>query len=197
MRVWIDDPNPIFRLGLACCLRGSGFALAGESSGFVPEPDLDRIDVLVFDLGEQSRGRTLGQAARGPARLLGLVGAGGPEGEAARGLCTVLARSELTPKSFLDCLSSLTGTSRPGAAGVSPTVGPGRQPVRGPGPAHLSPRELHVLRLLAEGESTREIARGLRFSERTVRGIVHDLLLRMHCKNPAQAVARAFREGVI
>jgi hypothetical protein len=112
VRVWIDDPNPIFRLGLACCLRESGFVLAGESSGFIPEPDLGRVDVLVFDLGEGNLSRAMRQAQRGPARLLGLVAAGGPVEEVARGLCTVLVRSELTPESFLDCLCSLAGASR-------------------------------------------------------------------------------------
>lgn len=195
LRVWIDDPNPIFRLGLACCLREPGFAVAGESSGFVPEPDLDRVDVLVFDLGEGTLGRTLGQAGQAPARLLGLVSAGGPEWEAFRGLCTVLARSELTPESFRDCLRSLTGASQPQTGLSDVRVGPGERSAEVP--ARLSPLELQVLRLLAEGESPQEIARGLRSSERTVRSIVQDLLLRMQCKNPAQAVARALREGVI
>ncbi|MGH8990336.1 MAG: hypothetical protein ACRDZ7_02275 [Acidimicrobiia bacterium] len=113
-RVWIDDPNPIFRMGLACCLRRPGFVLIGESSDFVPKPDLDRTDILVFDLGEPSLAWALGRAPdRRPARLLGLVGPGGPERELARGLCTVLVRSELTPVVFVDCLRSLAELSPP------------------------------------------------------------------------------------
>lgn len=113
-RVWIDDPNVIFRMGLACSLRRSGFVLAGESCDFVPQPDLDRTDILVFDLGEQSLGWALGRAGeRRPTRLLGLVGPSGPDRELTRGLCTVLVRSELTPTVFVDCLRSLANLASP------------------------------------------------------------------------------------
>ena len=41
-------------MGLAASLRDSRFVVVGESAGFVPPPALDGVDVLVFDLGEQS-----------------------------------------------------------------------------------------------------------------------------------------------
>ena len=188
-RVWIDDPNPIFRMGLACCLRRPGFVLIGESSEFVPSPDLDRTDILVFDLGEQSLGWALGRAwEQRPARLLGLVGGGGPDRELTRGLCTVVARSELTPTNFVECLQSL--------ADVWPRVNdaPSLTP---PAPPALSAEELAVLRLLAQGEGPRGIARGLGFSRRAARGLVAGLVERLGARSPAQAVARALHEGVI
>src|SRR5581483_1245852 len=109
-RIWLDDPNPIFRMGLAASLRDSGFVVVGESSGLVPLPDLDGVDVLVFDLGEQA----LGAAPFGPglsrrqrrSRLVGLV-PGGDAGPTATSQCTVLVRSELTPEGFRDCLASV------------------------------------------------------------------------------------------
>ena len=115
VRVWIDDPNPIFRLGLACCLRRPRFAVVGESAFFVPAPDLDRLDILVFDLGEQSLAWTLGYDHRRPVRLVGLSTGSGPELELLSGRCTILVRSELTPDSFLDCLDSMTAAWRPPA----------------------------------------------------------------------------------
>ena len=115
VRVWIDDPNPIFRLGLACCLRRPRFALVGESAFFVPAPDLDLLDILVFDLGEQSLAWTLGYDQRRPLRLVGLSTGSGPEMELLSGRCTILVRSELTPDSFLDCLDSMTAAWRPPA----------------------------------------------------------------------------------
>ena len=181
-RVWIDDPNPIFRMGLASCLRRPGFELVGESTDFVPRPELDRTDVLVFDLGEQSLGWALGRVAeRRPARLLGLVGPGGPERDLTRGLCTVVVRSELTPVAFVDCLRSLSG--------LVPSVPPPS--------SDLTPEELEVLRLLAQGEGPQGIARGLGFSRRAARGVVARLVERLGARNPVQAVARAVREGVI
>ena len=51
--------------------------------------------------------------------------------------------------------------------------------------------------LIAEGESTRGIAERLSYSERTVKNIVHDLLVTLKCKTRAHAVALAAREGMI
>jgi DNA-binding NarL/FixJ family response regulator len=65
------------------------------------------------------------------------------------------------------------------------------------GSGALSPRERDVLRLLADGLDTREIAVDLCYSERTVKNVVHDVLMKMHCRTRAHAVALATREGVI
>ena len=70
-RIWLDDPNPIFRMGLAASLRDPRFVVVGESAGFVPPPALEDIDVLVFDLGDERRpGWALSRrrAAQHPAR---------------------------------------------------------------------------------------------------------------------------------
>ena len=61
----------------------------------------------------------------------------------------------------------------------------------------LSDREYDVLRMLADGESTRGIAEQLSYSERTVKNIVRDLLDKLNCRTRAHAVALAARQGVI
>jgi DNA-binding NarL/FixJ family response regulator len=58
-------------------------------------------------------------------------------------------------------------------------------------------RELDVLRLLAEGSSTRDIAERLSYSERTVKNIVRNVLAKLNCRTRAQAAALAARRGVI
>lgn len=63
--------------------------------------------------------------------------------------------------------------------------------------AGLYTREVEVLRLLAEGVDTLEIAQRLSYSERTVRNIIHGLLTRMKLRNRAHAVAYALRNGVM
>jgi DNA-binding NarL/FixJ family response regulator len=63
--------------------------------------------------------------------------------------------------------------------------------------AGLYTREVEVLRLLAEGVETLEIAQRLSYSERTVRNIIHGLLTRMNLRNRAHAVAYALRNGVM
>lgn len=58
-------------------------------------------------------------------------------------------------------------------------------------------REVDVLRLVADGLDTTEIAGRLNYSERTVKSIIHGLLTRMNLRNRAHAVAYALRNGVL
>jgi DNA-binding NarL/FixJ family response regulator len=58
-------------------------------------------------------------------------------------------------------------------------------------------RELGVLQLVASGFDTREMAEKLCYSERTVKGILHDIMTRMQLRNRAHAVAVAIREGYL
>jgi DNA-binding NarL/FixJ family response regulator len=61
----------------------------------------------------------------------------------------------------------------------------------------LAPREVDVLRLLADGLDTAEIAQQLCYSERTVKNVLHALLTRMRLRNRQHAVAYALRAGII
>jgi DNA-binding NarL/FixJ family response regulator len=61
----------------------------------------------------------------------------------------------------------------------------------------LTTRELEVLRLVAAGCTTNEIARRLAFSERTVKNALHDVTSRLQLRNRSHAVAYAVREGLI
>ncbi|HEV3170752.1 MAG TPA: LuxR C-terminal-related transcriptional regulator, partial [Actinocrinis sp.] len=61
----------------------------------------------------------------------------------------------------------------------------------------LEPREIAVLRLLADGWGTPEIAVRLAYSERTVKNIIHGVLTRLRLQNRTQAVAYAMRSGVL
>jgi len=61
----------------------------------------------------------------------------------------------------------------------------------------LNDRERDVLRLLADGHGTPEIAQRLSYSERTVKNIIHHLLTRMKLRNRPHAVAYALRNGLL
>ena len=61
----------------------------------------------------------------------------------------------------------------------------------------LTPREIEVLQLVAEGHDTSEIATRMCYSERTVKNVLHDLTTRLQLKNRTHAVAYAMREGLI
>lgn len=60
-----------------------------------------------------------------------------------------------------------------------------------------SDRELAVLRMLGEGCDTREIARRLAYSERTVKTVIQELSQRLGLRNRSHAVAYAVRNGLI
>lgn len=61
----------------------------------------------------------------------------------------------------------------------------------------LSMRELEVLRLVAAGASNGEIADKLSICEATVKAHLRNIMDKLQVKNRAQAVARAFSNGVL
>jgi DNA-binding NarL/FixJ family response regulator len=61
----------------------------------------------------------------------------------------------------------------------------------------LNDREVDVLRLVAEGHDTAEIAAELAFCERTIKKVIQDVMTRMNLRNRAHAVAYATRHGFI
>jgi DNA-binding NarL/FixJ family response regulator len=63
--------------------------------------------------------------------------------------------------------------------------------------AGLTPRETEVVRLVADGLDTSEIALRMSYSERTVKNVLHDLTTRLQLRNRTHAVAYAVREGLI
>jgi DNA-binding NarL/FixJ family response regulator len=61
----------------------------------------------------------------------------------------------------------------------------------------LADREVEVLRLVADGFDTAEIAAKLSYSQRTIKNILHDVTNRLHLRNRCHAVAYALRNGLI
>jgi DNA-binding NarL/FixJ family response regulator len=61
----------------------------------------------------------------------------------------------------------------------------------------LAPREAQVIRLLADGLDTAQIAEVLSYSERTVKNVLYGVLNRLNLRNRPHAVAYALRNGLI
>jgi DNA-binding NarL/FixJ family response regulator len=61
----------------------------------------------------------------------------------------------------------------------------------------LDDREVDVLRYIADGLDTSEIAQKMLYSERTVKGILYGLMSRLHLRNRSHAVAYAMRAGIL
>jgi DNA-binding NarL/FixJ family response regulator len=61
----------------------------------------------------------------------------------------------------------------------------------------LSERELEVLRCISKGENTKEVARALGISPRTVRTHVERVFLKLECSTRAAATLKAATRGLI
>ena len=69
--------------------------------------------------------------------------------------------------------------------------------LRGSAGAGLAIPASERLRLVAEGCPTREVARRLCYSERTIKNVIHDVVTKLNVRTRSQAVAHAVREGLI
>ena len=120
------------------------------------------------------------------------------------GVCAVARRSETTP----DVLVRLVKAAASGEGALPPDmlgrllnrVSRLQRHVLEPRGLHLAGitnRETEVLKLVANGLSTKEIADQLCYSQRTVKSILHDVTNRFQLRNRSHAVAYALREGLI
>ncbi|MEU2741298.1 response regulator transcription factor [Streptomyces sp. NPDC007095] len=64
-------------------------------------------------------------------------------------------------------------------------------------PVELAQREVDVLRLLAEGLDTVEIANKLSYSERLIKSVIQTVVKRLELRNRTHAVAYAIRVGIL
>ncbi|MET8945845.1 response regulator transcription factor [Streptomyces sp. NPDC004542] len=64
-------------------------------------------------------------------------------------------------------------------------------------PVELAQREVDVLRLLAEGMDTVEIASKLSYSERLIKSVIQTVVKRLELRNRTHAVAYAIRMGIL
>lgn len=210
--VLVVDPHSIYRCGLVQCLRElDGVATVDEASSVedaVRESALDGRGLVVLDYdlpgaqglarsaSERHGARVLACSARCEEdRMLSAVEAG---------VVGFLAKETLTPESLAGAVGAATNgngviaTELIGSllAGVSRVSREVLAP-RGLSLARLTEREQRVLRLIADGHPTREVAEELCYSERTVKNVVHDIVTKLNARSRSQAIAHAVREGLI
>lgn len=119
------------------------------------------------------------------------------------GACGLVRRSEATSERLVSAIAAAArgdGTVPPDLLGrLLAEVGRAQRDGtgRGYGLRHLSEREVDVLRLLAEGLDTAEVAGKLAYSERTIKNVLHEVTSRLQLRNRTHAVAYAVREGLI
>ncbi|MEW1724676.1 response regulator transcription factor [Streptomyces sp. NPDC093109] len=120
------------------------------------------------------------------------------------GVAGVVRRSEASPDHLARVIASVAkGEGHVPAdllGRLLDQVGRLQGQVRGPRGlyfASLSSRETDVLRLVAEGYDTSEIATRLAYSERTIKNVLHEVMTRLQLRNRSHAVAYALRNRLI
>jgi DNA-binding NarL/FixJ family response regulator len=204
VRVAIHAPDAITRAGLADQLRNDR-RLCELPPKRAAEADVTVLAVDTADASTLSLLRTLADRPR--ARFVLVLG--GPWqadvfAAVDRGVRAVLWRNTITPTILTQALLTVAE----GGGSFPPTLQGTlmRQVQRtqreiltphGLTATGVSPRDLDVLRLIAEGEEPAEIAAKLSYSERTVRYVLYGLMKRMNLHNRAHAVSYAIRTGLI
>lgn len=201
IKVYVFGADPLSEAGMATYLWGR------PEVELVPESGVDRADValIIADTVDDQTVRVLGAVQRdGCPRVVLLVtdiDSTGVGAAVQAGAVGILRRSAATREGLLSAIRAAAA-----GEGVLPPdlLGGLLRQVHGEvlpasGPAHAVPsgRELQVLRLLSEGCDTREIARRLSYSERTVKNIIQDVTRRFGLRNRSHAVAYALRRGLI
>lgn len=198
-RIWVDDENPIFRRGLVSCVTSAGFEVMGESARLDPSPRSGSFGLLIFDANPQQLREAVRLVPDGRAKLVALVS---PTAEQMvfdlleAGVAAVLRRGDLRPAVLLAALDDAMAGNAAIPRGLMPRllerIAHGSAAAGG-----LTEREMAVLHLLSEGRDTVEIAERLCYSVRTVKNIVHDLLVKTNTRNRAHVVALAARQGLL
>jgi DNA-binding NarL/FixJ family response regulator len=120
------------------------------------------------------------------------------------GAVGVLAKETITPENLcatVEATLSGAGVMSPELlamlfAGLNRVSREVLQP-RGLSLSRLTTREQQVLRLIAQGRATREVALELCYSERTVKNVLHDVVTKLGVRSRSHAVAYAVRHGLI
>jgi DNA-binding NarL/FixJ family response regulator len=194
--------DPVTGAGVSSQLRfRPELEVLGGSTGVHPD-----VVVVVADEVDDERVRQLRTASRSGSRtvLVASVLTGDAVLAAVNaGATAVLRRSDATAEGLATAVRSASrgdGVMPPDLLGkLMNQVGSGRQdePSGTFRFGGLTQRELHVLRLLADGCTTTEIARELCYSERTVKNAIQAFTSRLQLRNRSHAVAYAVRQGLI
>ena len=203
IRVYVYAHDPISQAGLASQLRARPEIL-------VVDDDVDRaqVAVVVADDVDDETIRTVRAIQRNGIPRVVLVitrldDAGMIAGIEA-GACGLLRRSEALPEHLAESIvRAASGDGRVPAdllGRLLEHVGRLQRQVlspRGLTISGLTEREIEVLKLVADGFDTAEIAGRLAYSERTIKNIIHDVTARLNLRNRSHAVAYAVRNGLI
>ena len=204
LRVLVVADDPLARAGLAAMLAAQpGCDVVGQVSSeadLAAEVAVYRPDALLWDLGwdpalpssQPGKPGGTGRARRGPAAR---------RGAGSRGLDRRRAGPAAARRAAAEALVAALHAAAEGLAVLDPALAGAVLPAR-EAPSdllveELTPRELEVLQLLAEGLSNRGIGQRLGISEHTVKFHVNAIMGKLGAQSRTEAVVRATRLGLI
>jgi DNA-binding NarL/FixJ family response regulator len=202
LRVLIVAEDPLARAGLATLLADQpGCVVVGReaSAERLARPDVHAPDVVVMDMGWDPS-RTL-EREDGPRELGMPVVALVPDASSASevwasGVDGLLLRDEDGPG-----LMAAVNAVCNGMVVIDPELAGALMPAASHAPSPpaqpLTPRELGVLQLLAEGLPNKTIAHRLDISEHTVKFHVNSILSKFGAQSRTEAVIHATRQGLV
>jgi DNA-binding NarL/FixJ family response regulator len=212
VKVFILDAHSIYRHGLASCLSGMAEVDSVGEAADVREAwasrDLPEADVVLVDPDVNGGGDFIREVREKTGAAVVVCSSRTDEHDVLAavqaGAVGYLCKDTLTPETLE---TGVRGASN-GAGVMTPEVlgnllrGISRvsrevlEP-RGLSLSSLTAREQEVLRLVAAGHPTREVAQKLCYSERTIKNVIHDVVTKLNARTRSQAVAHAVREGLI
>jgi DNA-binding NarL/FixJ family response regulator len=196
--------DPISQAGIASQLRTRPEVMVAENGDAASAT----VAIVVADEVDDPTIQTMRAVQRGGCKRVLLVATRLDDGAllsaVEAGACGMLRRSEAVTERLLGAIRTAAagdGTVPPDLLGrLLDQVGRLQRQVlapRGLTFAGLTDRETKVLRLVADGFDTSEIASNLAYSERTVKNVIHDVTARLQLRNRSHAVAYALRAGLI
>ncbi|WP_434447268.1 LuxR C-terminal-related transcriptional regulator [Lentzea sp. E54] len=202
--VHVQSIDAISKLGVSATLRYE------NAIRLVDEHEIDEQTIMII-VGEQldeNLERLLRRAHSSTrSRIILVVGALHEDellSAVSYGVCAVVWRHEATPTHLVNTATRVAA----GQAALPPdiitrllrqiTTIQGRTTAPHlPSTAGLDEREISVLKLIATGLDTKEIALELSYSERTIKNVLHDITRRFNLRNRAHAVAYAMQQGYL
>jgi DNA-binding NarL/FixJ family response regulator len=202
--VYVYAHDMVLQAGVGAQLRGQPEVEIVESG----RPDEARVAIIVADVCDEATLSVMRAVQRnGVPRVIGVIALldeCGVVSAAEAGVSGLLRRSEATTAALLNAIRLADrgeGSLPPDLLGaLLSQVRRVQEHVltpRGLTFHGLSSREIDVLKMVADGFDTSEIADSLCYSQRTVKNVLHDVTVRFNLRNRSHAVAYAVRQGLI
>jgi DNA-binding NarL/FixJ family response regulator len=201
IRVLLVGEDPLARGGLAYLLAGEpGFEVAAQTDAGGAAAAIERDDpqVAVWDLGADALGflERLGDLGEAGPPALALLQDEEPAADALAAGARGLLFRDVEPGRLAAALRALARGLLVFDDALLPRMAQPR-PAPQDQPEPLTPRELEVLQLLAQGLSNRRIAERLGISEHTAKFHVNAIVTKLGAQTRTDAAIRAARLGLV